>query len=87
VQYAWLFMRYMYYMMYASVTSRRPRYEVGYEDDSPNDVVGYHQCPNLDLLIFQSAYQPLSFNDSIDLPHEQAPESIYQRYEPLRDYP
>ena len=74
-------------MMYASVTSRRPQYEVGYEDDSRNDVVGYHQCLNLDLPISQSIYQPLSFNDSIDLPHEQALESIYQQYGLLRDYP
>jgi hypothetical protein len=46
--------------MYSCETSRRPRYVVGYEDGSRNDVVGYHRYLNLDLLISQSTYQPLS---------------------------
>ena len=43
-------------LMHADGTSRRPQYEGGYEDGSPNDVVGYHQYLNLDLLISQSTY-------------------------------
>ena len=74
-------------MMHADGTSRRPRCVGGYEGDSPNDVVGYHLCPNLDLLISQSTYQPILLNEKKDLPHEQALESIYQQYELLRDYP
>jgi hypothetical protein len=61
VLYAWLFMRYMYYM-YVNETSRRPRYVVEYGDGSRNDVVEYHRYPNLDLLISQSTHQPLSNN-------------------------
>lgn len=73
--------------MSANWTSRRQWYVVEYEDDSPNDVVGYHQYPNRDLLISQSTYQPLASNESKDLPHERVLESIYQQYELLLDYP
>jgi hypothetical protein len=77
----------MLYRYYDNETSRRQRYVVEYEDGSPNDVVEYHRYPNLDLLISQSTYQPLSLNEKKDLPHGRVPESIYQRYELLRDYP
>jgi hypothetical protein len=73
--------------MSANWTSRRPRYVVGYEGGSPSDEVEYHRYLNLDLLISQSTYQPLSLNEKKDLPHERVPESIYQQYELLRDYP
>ena len=73
--------------MSANWTSRRQRYVAEYEDDSPNDVVEYHRYPNLDLLISQSTYQPLSSELKKDLPHGRALESIYQQYELLRDYP
>lgn len=45
--------------VHAKETSRKRRYVVEYEDDSPNDVVRYHQYQNLDLLISQSTHQPL----------------------------
>lgn len=51
--------------VHAKETSRKRRYVVEYEDDSPNDVVRYHQYQNLDLLISQSTKSAIISNEIV----------------------